>query len=95
MDGLVVLEGDEVFGEPVRMDVLVGGRDTVAVDAVASFIMGVDPLRVRHIKLAHEQGMGVGDLNKIDVVGEDPLRVRRKFKLPETVKDIGGVSPRA
>jgi hypothetical protein len=50
---------------------LVAGGDPVAVDAVTSKMLGFDPLSLAYIRMAHEDGLGVGDPREIDVVGED------------------------
>ena len=52
-------------------NVIMAGADPVAVDAVAARIMGFDPMSIRFIRLAHEMGLGCGDTNQIEVVGED------------------------
>ncbi len=33
--------------------------------------MGFDPLSILYIRLAHERGLGVGDVAEIEVVGDD------------------------
>lgn len=52
-------------------NVIMAGADQVAVDAVAARLMGFDPMSIRFIRLAHEMGLGCGDTNQIEVVGED------------------------
>jgi uncharacterized protein (DUF362 family) len=47
---------------------LIIGRDTVACDAVAAGLFGLKPFDVPHIRLAHEAGLGCGDLALIKVV---------------------------
>ena len=88
IDGIIAPEKDEVYGKPVKMGVLLAGRDTVAVDTVGAFIMGIKPSSIGHIRLASKRGMGVGDLGKIHVLGENPLKIKRRFELPETVKGV-------
>ena len=44
----------------------------MAVDAVAASMMGFDPLSLKFIRLAHERGLGVGDMRDIEVVGDEP-----------------------
>ena len=39
-------------------------------DAVAAKMMGFDPLTIDYIRLAHEDGHGVGDPRDIEVVGD-------------------------
>ena len=57
------------------------GADQVAVDAVVASMMGFDPLSLKFIRLAHERGLGVGDMRDIEVVGDEPdiSRVNWKF----------------
>ena len=51
---------------------IVAGADQVAVDAVVASMMGFDPLSLKFIRLAHERGLGVGDMRDIEVVGDEP-----------------------
>ncbi len=58
-----------------RLDVLIGGDDTLAVDAVGCDIMGIDPYAVEHLRLAAEDGLGTIDLTGIEVIGDrEPFR---------------------
>lgn len=56
---------------PVEKGLILASADCVAVDAVAAKIMGFDPMKIDYIRLAHEEGLGVGRINEIDVLGED------------------------
>ena len=55
---------------PVKKDVLLAGADQVAIDAVASKMMGFDPMSIKYIRLAHEAGLGVGRPEEIEIVGD-------------------------
>ncbi len=57
--------------QPVVKNVILASSDQVAIDAVAARMMGFDPLQIKYIRLAHERGLGVGDVCDIDVVGDD------------------------
>ena len=57
--------------QPVVKNVILASADQVAIDAVAARLMGFDPLNIKYIRLAHEQGLGVGDPREIDLVGDD------------------------
>lgn len=59
---------------------ILASGDQVAIDAVAAHIMGMNPLSLDFIRLAHEKGLGVGDFSKIKVVGEDISRVNMNFQ---------------
>jgi len=92
VDRLVGAEEDEVHGSPVRMDLIIAGEDMVAVDSVATAVIGIDPGKVKYLRLAEERGLGISNMDDIEVVGEDIERVKRRFKLPLAFKNILGMS---
>jgi hypothetical protein len=55
---------------PVQKNVLLASRDQVAIDAVASKMMGFDPMAIPYIRLAHEAGLGIGRPEEIEIVGD-------------------------
>ena len=61
-------------------NVILAGADQVAIDAVSAKIMGLDPLSIKFIRLGHEAGLGCGDVDRIEVVGEDISEVNWRFK---------------
>ncbi|MDI6840285.1 MAG: DUF362 domain-containing protein [bacterium] len=54
IDGIYGLEGrlGPVHGRPVKMDLIIGGTDGVAVDSTGVEVMGYKPNKVEHIRLA-------------------------------------------
>ena len=58
---------------------ILASADLVAIDAVAAHMMGFDPMNLKFIRLAHERGLGCGDLSQIEVVGEDISQVNWRF----------------
>ena len=56
---------------PVIKDYMLASNDQVAIDAVAAKMMGFDPMSLEYIRVAHEDGLGVGDPRDIEVVGAD------------------------
>ena len=60
-------------------DRILASNDQVAIDAVAAKMMGFDPMNIKFIRLAHERGLGCGDVSKINVVGEDISQVNWEF----------------
>ena len=82
IDAFEAMEGDGPgsAGTPVDMRVAVAGTDAVACDAVMAYMMGFDPSAIGYITLLGERGLGVADLNAIDIAGESPERLRRNFK---------------
>jgi uncharacterized protein (DUF362 family) len=57
--------------EPVVKNIILASADQVAIDAVAAKLMGFDPLGIDYIRLAHERGLGVGDVREIELLGDD------------------------
>jgi uncharacterized protein (DUF362 family) len=56
---------------PVVKDYMLASSDQVAIDAVAAKMMGFDPLALEFIRVAHEDGLGVGDPLDIELYGDD------------------------
>jgi uncharacterized protein (DUF362 family) len=58
---------------PEIKNVILASGDQVAIDAVAAKLMGFDPMRIDYIRLAHEDGLGIGDPSLIELVGDTDL----------------------
>ncbi len=56
---------------PVIKDYMLASADQVAIDAVAAKMMGFNPMALEFIRLAHEDGLGCGDVRDIEIVGAD------------------------
>lgn len=79
IDGFVAMEGrGPSDGKPVKMDLIIAGKDPVATDATASRIMGFDPHEISHIRRAHEKGLG--NIDGIEILGEKLENVTRTFQ---------------
>jgi len=66
---------------PVEKGLMLAGSDSVAIDAVAAKLMGFDPMSIDYIRLAHESGLGVGDPQQIDIIGEDISGMNFQFSV--------------
>ncbi len=69
---------------PHVKNILLASSDQVAIDAVAAKLMGFDPLKdIKFIRLAHELGLGCGDVRDIEIVGDvDALDEKWNFEGP-------------
>lgn len=77
MDAVIGMEGEgPSSGVPKKIGLIISGADGVAVDAVAAGLMGYDPLRIFTTSEAHGRNLGVGDPERIEVLGENPAQVR-------------------
>jgi uncharacterized protein (DUF362 family) len=71
MDGIVGMEGrGPTNGKPRRMDVLLASCDAVALDAAAMRLIGLDPRRARHVRMAAEAGLGRFEEQEIELDGD-------------------------
>jgi len=52
-----------------RLDLIVGGRDTLAVDVVGAKLLGYEIEQVPHLQLAYERSFGEGNLSRIRLIG--------------------------
>ena len=52
-------------------DVILASADQVAIDAVSAYLQGFDPLSIPFIRIADDRGLGVGDIQQIEILGED------------------------
>jgi hypothetical protein len=55
---------------PYVKNVILASADQVAIDAVAAKLMGLDPMSIKFIRLAHDLGLGTGDPRDIEIVGD-------------------------
>jgi len=77
IDGFQGMEGDDpVGGDPVDLRIAAASTFPVSLDAV----MGFNPLDIGYLHHLNEWGVGVADLNGIEVVGLPVEKVKRKFQ---------------
>jgi uncharacterized protein (DUF362 family)/ferredoxin len=83
VDGIVGMEGmGPTIGSPVEMNLILAGEDVVAVDTVGSAVMGFNADEVKHLQLAGQARLGINELKKINIKGENLAAVSRRFKRP-------------
>jgi hypothetical protein len=78
IDAIVAGEGRMLTPLPRELNLIVMGNNQVAVDTVCCHIVGVDPREVDHIRLAHEDGFGPIDLERIAIGGDVSLDAARE-----------------
>jgi hypothetical protein len=52
--------------------------------------MGFNPLKIPYIKIAHDKGLGIGDLNNIEVVGDSIQGINFNFKVGRSLHKFLG-----
>jgi uncharacterized protein (DUF362 family) len=79
IDGFTAMEGNgPTDGTPLKMNLIIAGKDPVAADATCSRIMGIDPHEISHIRGASQKGLG--NIDDIEIAGEKIDAVKQTFK---------------
>ena len=89
MDGLQGLENGPSGHDVMNKRLALASPDSVALDAVASLVMGWDPRTIEYLRLLDADGMGVVDSARITVEGVHIDEVAEPFE----VKDEGLAYP--
>jgi len=80
VDAIVCQEGvGPVFGKPVEMNLILAGKDLVAVDATCGRLIGYHPHDILLTVNAAARGLGTMDADQIDLVGEPLENVKYRF----------------
>jgi uncharacterized protein (DUF362 family) len=81
IDGFVAMEGNgPTGGTPVDARIALASMDPLAMDILATKIMGFDPTQIMYMTAMAEAGMGQGDLTKIEVLGTPVEQCQFHFK---------------
>jgi uncharacterized protein (DUF362 family) len=83
IDAILAGEGEGPWAAtPIEVDAILAGRDLVALDAVGTTVMGIDPERIPYLVYAHEKNLGILDLGSIRIAGTPITAVQKNFSLP-------------
>lgn len=83
MDAVVGMEGEGPrHGRPRETGLIMASLDSVALDSVASCVIGFKPMEILTVVKAASRGLGEGDLGKIEVIGEDIESARVDYEKP-------------
>ena len=86
IDGYDGMEGNgPVGGTLVEHRVCVVSPDWLAADRVAVELMGIEYAKVGYLNYCAQAGLGEGDLEKIQVVGEPIAKHVRRYKLADNI----------
>ncbi|HPO08959.1 MAG TPA: DUF362 domain-containing protein [bacterium] len=95
VDGFQGMEGNgPSSGDPVDHRVALVGMDWLAVDRVGIELMGIDFAKMGYLNYCTEAGMGVGDLNRIELIGESIADHVKTYRLHDNVeKQLNWLKP--
>jgi uncharacterized protein (DUF362 family) len=80
VDAIICQEGlGPIFGKPVEMNLILAGKDLVAVDSTCARLIGYDPRETLLTVNAAARGLGIIDPDHIEIRGESLEGVQRRF----------------
>ncbi len=83
VEALTVMEGTGPTSGPLqKLDMVIAGKDGVAVDTVMARMMGFEQDMIRYISIANKRGLGESDIDKISIHGN--FGVEHDFDKPVT-----------
>lgn len=89
IDGTHAMEGNgPASGEQVDLGWLIASFNPVAADALATYLMGLDPKDVGYLYHLDKKGLGPIDISKMKIVGSDPGTLRQEIKRPDSYPAI-------
>ncbi len=102
VEGIVGREGTGFQrGRNRALGLVVAGTNMVAVDSVASYLMGFDPLKLIYLDIAHKAGLGENDISKLEIFTHDngellqcpDVRTLRLNPPMQVISNIKGENP--
>ena len=85
VDAIMCMERGRIIadgGMPTRRNIVFAGNDLVAVDAVATRLMGMNPLDMEYLQLGQRRGLGIADLDRVQLLGDLEDLTDRFHKYP-------------
>ncbi|HOV22086.1 MAG TPA: DUF362 domain-containing protein [bacterium] len=64
---ILLTMGPQGPGVVKDIGIVAAGTDIVSLDAYGTKLLGQDPYNIPHIKIAEEMGLGIADLNKVNI----------------------------
>ena len=93
IDGIYGLDGHgPMYGEPVKMNLIVTSNNPVVADAFGASIMVFSPNKIGHIKIVEKEGLGTTNLEEVRV-NRDWKQYERQFHVKKTFMDRISILP--
>ena len=87
IDGIYALDGHgPMYGEPVKMNLILAANNPVVADALGAGIMGIPLENARHILVAEKEGLGTTNLQEMKI-NDGWEQFKRHFQIRKTVLD--------
>jgi uncharacterized protein (DUF362 family) len=95
---LAVMDGTNLYynatEKHIPMDLLIVGRDAVAVETVGAVLAGMKPEKVQPIPEFVRRGLGQGTLDQIEILGLTPVELSELKKAHKELKKLVDAAPK-
>jgi uncharacterized protein (DUF362 family) len=90
IDGVEAMEGDgPTSGDLVQCRWTIASFNPVTADALAAYLMGLDPVNIGYLYLLDKKGFGPIDIKKMKILGNGKVdKLRKKLRLPSSAPEI-------
>ena len=89
IDGTQAMEGNgPASGDEVNLGWVIASFNPVAADALAAYLMGLDPHDIGYLHHLNQKGLGPIDPATMTIVGANPEALRRELKTPDSYPGI-------
>lgn len=89
IDGTWAMEGNgPSSGETINLNWLIASFNPIAADCLAVYLMGLKPKQIGYLYFLHEKGLGPIDIKELNIIGEDPKKLRKTIKRPDSYPEI-------
>ncbi len=81
IDGFRGMEGQgPVWGDEVDFRIAIASTDFLAADVLTARLMGFDPEKIGYLVYCQKEGLGEGNISKMNIVGEKAENCVKSFK---------------
>jgi uncharacterized protein (DUF362 family) len=91
VDAITVLNNGAVaFSKDwsIPMNLLIAGRDAVAVDRIGAELLGVDVNRIEFLKIASKKNLGIKEIEEIEILPNKGIIDEKRINLNDHFEDI-------
>ncbi|MBT3343092.1 MAG: DUF362 domain-containing protein [Gemmatimonadetes bacterium] len=85
VDAIMCMERGRILadgGMPTRRNIVFATPDLIAADAVATRLMGMNPLDMEYLQLGQQRGLGIADISRLNLIGDLEELTDRFHKYP-------------
>lgn len=89
VDGTQAMEGNgPASGKELNLGWVLASFNPVCADALASYMMGLEPKDIGYLYHLDQKGLGLIDPRKMEIIGADPEKLRKEIARPDSYPGI-------